>query len=523
MKIVVFLIAWLSFASSAWAFHEIESYSRSEQGGGAGAFFTGSPRFKGYNCRVCHTNTAGQISIALEVNRPELLQGQYELNIGYAITVKLVGEHRGLDSAFNPNTFMLEFVDDQGVSIGDYLPGPAPADLVDDRRIVAAEGFGEGETEWSFTWFSPRESAGPVTLYLAMLDGDGAGETDLRWIDPLNDDVATLELRLCPTGEPCPAPGGDVEIESKVHCNLAGSNLSAASALLWLFMAVLVLRPRRAGRYDLSALLLMLFACSPATRPGDTKTSAEPTKTDEASAEPMPKPAVLEFRVIRDGSDFMAKLCESVVADSKAGVMRIETGLDVWQGADGTTIRDCYLSAVDRTAMLNSQEAAAEDCRSRGDVERTACVISGRRILERYLAGRDDVELDAAHELAFELAESSAWPGESGDRYWRSYYLQREVLLRGDLLQQVEVQVSEHTAEPELLIAFNAEGARLLEKLTRDNLGHKLGILLDGRVISAPVIRSQITGGKVTLSLGPQVDTAGELAEKLRATIPEGR
>lgn len=248
MRVVALLIAWLSFASNAWGFHEIESFSRSENGGGHGAFFTGSSRFKGYDCRICHTNTAGAISIALDVNHPELLQGQYEANTGYAITVKLVGEHRGLDSAFNPNTFMLEFVSDEGESVGDYLPGPAPIELVDERRIIAAEGFGEGETEWRFTWFSPRESAGPLTLHIAMLDGDGAGEPELRWIDPLNDDVATLTLRLCPVSESCPARASDIETKSKVHCNLAGTNSSAASALLWLLIACLALGPQQARR-----------------------------------------------------------------------------------------------------------------------------------------------------------------------------------------------------------------------------------------------------------------------------------
>jgi hypothetical protein len=501
--IVTMLVSCFAIPGSAQAFHEIESFSRSGQGGGEGNFFTGSPRFKGYDCAICHTNTEGRISIALEVNRPELLQGQYKANTGYSIIVKLVGEHRGLESAFNPNTFMLEIITDQGESVGDFLPGPAPTELIDEGRIIAAEGFGEGETEWSFTWFSPRDPVGPLTLHIAMLDGDGAGEPELRFIDPLNDDVATMTLRLCPEGEACPAQAGDAEIESKVHCNLAGTNSSATSALLWLVIALVFLGSRARG-FGLATLLMFVFACSSAARPAARPPAVEGT------------PTLLEFRVIRDGSDFMKNLCESVVADSRAGVMRIETGLDVWQNAEGATIKECYLSAVDRTAMLNSQEAEAEDCRSRGDVERTACVVSGRHILERYLAGRNDVEPEPGHALAFELAESSAIAGEIGERYWRSYYLDRESQIKGDMVHEVAVQTNESTAESQLLIEFDAEGAKRLEELTRSNLGHKLAIVWGGRVISAPVIRSVISGGKVPASLGPDSAAAEDLAASIR-------
>ena len=83
------------------------------------------------------------------------------------------------------------------------------AALTDERyrenRVAVAEGFGEGETEWAFAWFAPSEPVA-ATLHIAMLDGDGASDPEVRFIDPLSDDVATMTVRLCPVGQDCPPP-----------------------------------------------------------------------------------------------------------------------------------------------------------------------------------------------------------------------------------------------------------------------------------------------------------------------------
>lgn len=240
LLIVALLLVW--GAQPALAFHESESFS--EAGHGDGSFFTGSPRFKGYDCGICHTEAAGEISIDLKVNRPEFLEGRFSPNTGYSITVKLVGEHRGLESAFNPNTFFLELITDDGEAAGSFIPSGFPVITLDDSRLIGSEGTGEGETEWSFSWFSPRDPVGPVTLYLAMLDGDGADQVDTRWIDPLNDDVATMVLRLCPVDMDCEATDAPEQFASTAHCSMSSSKTPVSWLLIFAF-AVLWRRTRR--------------------------------------------------------------------------------------------------------------------------------------------------------------------------------------------------------------------------------------------------------------------------------------
>jgi preprotein translocase subunit SecD len=231
----------------------------------------------------------------------------------------------------------------------------------------------------------------------------------------------------------------------------------------------------------------------------------------------LPVQGQLEFRLDCEEGDFMTELCTSLSSDSKAGVMRIETGMDAWQDASGAHIKQCYLAANDRVAMLNAEEAEAEGCRWRGDSERTRCVVSGRSILSRYLAGRGDIEPEAGCSLVFEASESSAPEGESGERYWRSYYVELPLDLSRAGIAAVEVQESPDMYGDEMRITFDEDGKRKLAALSATHLGRKLAILIDGDVQSALILRSVIDGGVLTVSLGPTSKPAAVLAAALRS------
>ncbi|MGD0434485.1 MAG: protein translocase subunit SecD, partial [Acetobacteraceae bacterium] len=64
---------------------------------------------------------------------------------------------------------------------------------------------------------------------------------------------------------------------------------------------------------------------------------------------------------------------------------------------------------------------------------------------------------------------------------------------------------------------FNSNGARRFADITRANVGHRFAIVLDDKVISAPVIREPITGGSGQISGGFTANTANDLAVLLRA------
>ncbi len=69
--------------------------------------------------------------------------------------------------------------------------------------------------------------------------------------------------------------------------------------------------------------------------------------------------------------------------------------------------------------------------------------------------------------------------------------------------------------EPIVSITFNDEGAKLFEKLTKENVGSQLAIFLDGNMMSSPVINEAIGGGKAIISGSFTPDEARELVRNL--------
>jgi preprotein translocase subunit SecD len=97
------------------------------------------------------------------------------------------------------------------------------------------------------------------------------------------------------------------------------------------------------------------------------------------------------------------------------------------------------------------------------------------------------------------------------------YLLKKQVLLTGDALTNAEVRIGSQFNEPYVSIEFDREGARLFERITADNVGKRLAIVLDNTVYSAPVIRERIAGGQAQITGSFTVEEARDLAIVLRA------
>ncbi len=96
--------------------------------------------------------------------------------------------------------------------------------------------------------------------------------------------------------------------------------------------------------------------------------------------------------------------------------------------------------------------------------------------------------------------------------------LKKQTLLTGELLTDARVRIGgEFGNEPYVALEFNSEGARIFDKVTGENVGKRLAIILDNTVYSAPVIRERISGGKASITGGFTMDEARDLAIVLRA------
>ncbi len=88
--------------------------------------------------------------------------------------------------------------------------------------------------------------------------------------------------------------------------------------------------------------------------------------------------------------------------------------------------------------------------------------------------------------------------------------------LSGRYITTAQVEFDGQTGRPMIGMVFNDEGSELFAKITKDNIGRQLAIVLDGMVISAPTINSEILGGKAQINGQFTVQQANDLARSLK-------
>jgi SecD/SecF fusion protein len=86
--------------------------------------------------------------------------------------------------------------------------------------------------------------------------------------------------------------------------------------------------------------------------------------------------------------------------------------------------------------------------------------------------------------------------------------------LTGQYFDRADVQF-DHLLNPIVGIQFDAEGAKLFEELTEQNINKQIAIFVGGELISAPVVNDKISGGQAVITGSFTVDQAQELARDL--------
>lgn len=107
--------------------------------------------------------------------------------------------------------------------------------------------------------------------------------------------------------------------------------------------------------------------------------------------------------------------------------------------------------------------------------------------------------------------ESSA----RGDGMPRSYPVYTKVELSGEML--TNAYVSYDQGQPVVAFSFDTAGARKFADITRNNVGKPFAIVLDNKVITAPVIQTAIIGGNGVITGNFTTESANNLAILLRA------
>ena len=89
--------------------------------------------------------------------------------------------------------------------------------------------------------------------------------------------------------------------------------------------------------------------------------------------------------------------------------------------------------------------------------------------------------------------------------------------LTGETISNATASLNER-AEPDVSMQMNAAGSRIWGKMTRENIGNKIAIVLDNYVFSAPTVQGEIPNGSSSISGGfESIEEAKDLANILKA------
>jgi len=184
---------------------------------------------------------------------------------------------------------------------------------------------------------------------------------------------------------------------------------------------------------------------------------------------------------------------------------------------------------VDR-AIEQSLEIVRQRVDQVGVAEPTIQRVGADRILVQLPGLQDATQLRAllgsTAKLTFHMLARDAAPGDRlppnvtmlPDANGRtSYPVEKRAAVSGDHLTDARAGFDQRSGQPIVSFRFDGVGARQFAEITRRNVGHPFAIVLDGKVLSAPVIREPITGGSGQISGSFTVEETTVLAALLRA------
>ncbi|MFN8178511.1 MAG: protein translocase subunit SecD [bacterium] len=278
------------------------------------------------------------------------------------------------------------------------------------------------------------------------------------------------------------------------------------------------------------------------------------------------KAAVLEFKMVRPGSDFRRLLermdaelarragvqasaadtsdeaeADSAAAKAEARKAGAKPAAAPAAGTPATAAAESSAAKADSTVLADKGGLLAwmpEDIKESGGrplASRISIVPRGGKIATNELAfvHEEDYERVAAYlkwvaestrvipdDVQWSWGADTAPDPQTGERDRYVYLLNTRAELTGEVLQNARPQPDNSSSiGGNYLVGFDLdrEGRRLFARTTGENVGRLMAIVLDGRVKSAPEIQEKIRGGGASITGRFSAQEAADLALVLRA------
>jgi preprotein translocase subunit SecD len=218
-------------------------------------------------------------------------------------------------------------------------------------------------------------------------------------------------------------------------------------------------------------------------------------------------------------SDDLAELKKRLF-EASAGEVAVESS--------GLRLRAFYpdsaLQKMKDDIMSTSIEIVRRRVDSLGNKEPSIARQGENRIMVQ-IPGADDPErvkelVGKTAKMAFHLVDEEAMKtGQIGvdDEVVDGLVIKRSGYISGELLTDSQASFDQQNGRPVVTTVFNSLGGREFARMTGENVGKRFAIILDGKVLSAPVIQEPISGGRGQISGGFSIQEAKDLSTMLRS------
>lgn len=253
--------------------------------------------------------------------------------------------------------------------------------------------------------------------------------------------------------------------------------------------------------------------------------------------------AKVEASMVRDGLGVVVTLS---AAGDRAKAMQALSAVPGVQAARFGEAAEVEVAAAGRGALRLTLTKAGIDARVAAAGEQSLEIlqrrINGTGLAEPTLqrVGRDRIllqlpgvqDLSRVTEILKKTAKLSFHmvrdidpsrvppPGvtiREGSRPGERYAVDDRALITGERLSDAKPGFDAVTGEPVVTFTFDAAGARAFAAITKENVGRPFAVVLDGDVLTAPVIEQPIIGGSGQIKGNFTAESASDLAALLRA------
>ena len=195
---------------------------------------------------------------------------------------------------------------------------------------------------------------------------------------------------------------------------------------------------------------------------------------------------------------------------------------------DGDTVRVALTEAGLDRAVTDAADRSLEVIRNRVDQVGVSEPVINRVGADRILVQMPGVEnpaqlralLGSTAKMSFQMVASGPGPRVSmlktrdGDE---TIPVETAVALSGDRLEHAATGFEPDTGRPMVTFAFDRQGAMTFAEITAANIGRRFAVVLDGKVLTAPVIQQAIPGGRGQITGAFSIAEAQTLAVLLKS------